>query len=746
MAQMRNFLASKSPSQDLVYTNCAIVNAADWDSRVQHILLQANGKDFIFTIRPDAAVKPGEIGFGDPQRKWALISIGQHVHARAFAFYPEQYLASVTLEIDFYSKAKVTQDPLDTDKMAMDFQQQFPSLAVTKGQLLVFSHGGKPPLRLLVKSLGVIDLNAVTGNDKQKAKSSEPADGIGVTTPNIQVNFEKAEGAVITLTGKSLARVQRTNILNPDWNFEKMGIGGLDKEFSTIFRRAFASRVVPPDLIEKLGIKHCRGMLLYGPPGTGKTLIARQIGKMLNAREPQIVSGPSILDKYVGESEANIRKLFAAAEEEEKRMGPHSQLHIIIFDEIDAICKARGSVAGNTAVHDTIVNQLLAKMDGVDQLNNILVIGMTNRKDMIDEALIRPGRMEIQMEISLPDEYGRVQILNIHTARMREQNNLGPDVDIKELAEKTKNFSGAELEGLVRAAQSVAMNRLVKVGQKALVDEDALDKFKVNRNDFLHALEHDIKPAFGLNEEVLDRYIKNGIIVYDDSVTAVLELGNLYIQTVKASSREGLISLLLEGAPSSGKSCLAAKICKDSQFPFMKVCTPRDMIGFTETAKCMAIKKVFDDAYKSELSCVLVDDIEGLIDYAPIGPRFSNLVLQALLVLMNDPPPKNHKLLVLGTTACRGVLEELRLAPIFTRTVHVSNISTGDQIVKVLENLDIFAADDLKYIGKQLKNQRLWIGIKKLLAMCSAMMQVEREERVVRFLSELEAEGVSRGQ
>lgn len=105
-------------------------------------------------------------------------------------------------------------------------------------------------------------------------------------------------------------------------------------------------------------------------------------------------------------------------------------------------------------------------MDGVDQLNNILVIGMTNRRDMIDEALLRPGRMEIQMEISLPDEHGRVQILNIHTAKMREQKSMGADVDVKELATLTKNFSGAEIEGLVRAAQSSAMNRLVKVGQK----------------------------------------------------------------------------------------------------------------------------------------------------------------------------------------------------------------------------------------------------------------------------------------
>jgi hypothetical protein len=120
--------------------------------------------------------------------------------------------------------------------------------------------------------------------------------------------------------------------------------------------------------------------------GTGKTLMARQIGNMLNSREPKIVNGPQILDKYVGESEANIRRLFADAEEEEKRLGPNSGLHIIIFDEIDAICKSRGSVAGNSGVHDTVVNQLLAKIDGVEQLNNILVIGMTNRRDMIDEG------------------------------------------------------------------------------------------------------------------------------------------------------------------------------------------------------------------------------------------------------------------------------------------------------------------------------------------------------------------------
>ena len=124
-----------------------------------------------------------------------------------------------------------------------------------------------------------------------------------------------------------------------------------------------------------LELKHVRGMLLFGPPGTGKTLIARKIGQLLNAREPKIVNGPEILDKYVGEAEANIRKLFAEAEDEHRKYGIASALHVIILDEIDAICKARGSVAGSSGVHDTVVNQLLSKIDGVEELNNILVIG-----------------------------------------------------------------------------------------------------------------------------------------------------------------------------------------------------------------------------------------------------------------------------------------------------------------------------------------------------------------------------------
>ena len=130
------------------------------------------------------------------------------------------------------------------------------------------------------------------------------------------------------------------------------------------------------------------------------------------------ISGPEILNKFVGQSEENIRNLFKDAEEEYKKRGDNSALHIIIFDELDAICKQRGSKNDGTGVGDSVVNQLLAKMDGVEQLNNILVIGMTNRKDMIDEALLRPGRMEVQIEINLPDKDGRLQIFTIHTAKV----------------------------------------------------------------------------------------------------------------------------------------------------------------------------------------------------------------------------------------------------------------------------------------------------------------------------------------
>lgn len=549
------------------------------------------GQRFVFAIERHPDIPRNAVGFSLVQRKWATLSINQDIDVKPFSFDTRknaECIVNVVLEVDFVQKKITTTDPYDTDQMAKDFLMQFAGLALTVGQPLVFSFQDKKLLGLAVKTLEAVDVNAY----KDTAHMEPKATRFGRLLGNTVVTFEKAENSSVNLVGKSKGKVVRQSIINPDWDFGKMGIGGLDKEFNAIFRRAFASRVFPPELVEQLGCKHVKGILLYGPPGTGKTLMARQIGKMLNAREPKIVNGPQILDKYVGESEANIRRLFAEAEEEEKKLGPNSGLHIIIFDEIDAICKARGSVAGNSGVHDTVVNQLLAKIDGVEQLNNILVIGMTNRRDMIDEALMRPGRLEVQMEIGLPNEGGRFQILNIHTKRMRDFNKINPDVDNRELATLTKNFSGAEIEGLVRAAQSTAMNRLIKAATKVEVDPEAMEKLMVNRQDFLHALENDIKPAFGTAAEALENFLSRGIINWGTPVSSLLEDGSLYIQQARAPESHGLVSILLEGPPNAGKTALAAQLAKMSDFPFVKVCSPEDMVGFTESAKCLQIRKV----------------------------------------------------------------------------------------------------------------------------------------------------------
>ncbi|XP_046631152.1 vesicle-fusing ATPase 1-like [Daphnia pulicaria] len=729
--------AGKCPTDELSLTNCAVVNPQDFNDSVKHVEVSTSpGQCFVFTVKSHRDVPPSTIGFSLLQRKWATLSLLQDIDVRPFQFDTNQHtLANIVLEVDFLQKKSTTLEPYDSDAMAREFLAQFHHQSFSVGQQLVFQFQEKKLLILIVKELEGADINAMRSGAKE-IKSRKVR--IGQCFPNTMIVFDKSEGSSVNLVGKSKGKTVHHSIINPDWDFQNMGVGGLDTEFNAIFRRAFASRVFPPEIVEQLGCKHVKGILLYGPPGTGKTLMARQIGKMLNAREPKIVNGPQILDKYVGESEANVRRLFAEAEEEEKRLGPNSGLHIIIFDEIDAICKSRGSVAGASGVHDTVVNQLLAKIDGVEQLNNILVIGMTNRRDMIDEALLRPGRMEVQMEIGLPSETGRAQILKIHTARMRDNKKIASDVDLQELAVLTKNFSGAEIEGLVRAAQSTALNRLIKASNKVEVDPEAGEKLMVDRGDFLHALETDIKPAFGTSSEALELYITRGIINWGEPIRSLLEYG--VILTQQARSGFGLVSVLVEGPPNAGKTALAAQLAKNSDFPFIKICSPDDMVGFSESAKCLQIRKFFDDAYRSELSCILVDNIERLLDYGAIGPRYSNVVLQALLVLLTKQPPKGRKLLVFCTTSRRQVLEEMEMLSTFTAVLRVPNISTCEQLIAVLEETDAFSKSQIAAIARKVANRRLFIGIKKLLGMIEMAKHFDEERRVFDFLTQLEVE------
>lgn len=654
-------------------------------------------------------VAPRTIGTALLQRQWAALSAeGQDVTVEAFD--PQQfgtalYLGGVDIELDFLSRSMAVPDLFDSDEMQATFQTAFTAHLLSPGQILVFEFHGHN-LRATVRGLSSMD--------------QVPGSELGLVTPQTQINFFQAPNSPLQL--KASGKRPRANaILQPNFKFEDMGIGGLDSEFSAIFRRAFASRIFPPDLVEKLGIQHVKGLLLYGPPGTGKTLMARQIGKMLNAREPKVVNGPEILSKYVGASEENVRKLFAEAEAEQKAKGDESGLHIIIFDELDAICKQRGSTGGGTGVGDSVVNQLLSKMDGVDQLNNILLIGMTNRLDMIDEALLRPGRLEVHMEINLPDEHGRLQILNIQTAKMRNNNIMDADVRLDELAALTKNFSGAEIAGLVKSATSFAFNRHVKVGTVAGISDD-VENMRVNREDFLCALD-EVKPAFGVAEEELQQVVRNGIMHYAPHIDVILRDGQLRVEQVRTSARTSLVTALLHGPPGSGKTALAATIAMASDFPFIKLVAPENMVGMNEQGKIAYLNKVFNDAYKSPLSIVVLDSLEKIIEWNPIGPRFSNPVLQALAVLLGKQPPKDRRLLVLGTTSNKTMLTEMDLGDAFLADIRVPSITSLRSIDHVLRETQLFDNEAAHARCLQLlahaglgQEGRLAIGIKKLLS------------------------------
>jgi vesicle-fusing ATPase len=733
--QRNIFISAKLQNPKLSFTNRVYFSKADYDPKTTpyvKIARQDGRQDvFLFAGDVDVNVQPGHVSFSLHQRKFTEISLEREVHVFPLPDNQKQYIVGMTVLIDYLNPPKESPGPLDTDAMAREFSMAFSTTAFTVGQSLVFKYelNGKEVTFLIdVKEINVMGKDGTTTN---KAN-------YGILLPDAAIVFDKKPESTISLIGKSKGKSVQRALINPDWDFQKIGIGGLDKEFADIFRRAFASRVFPPEYSEQLGIKHVRGILLYGPPGTGKTLIARQIGKMLNAREPKIVNGPEILNKYVGESEANMRKLFADAEEEYKRCGSNSGLHMIIFDEIDAICKQRGSQAGSTGVHDTMVNQLLTKLDGVEQLNNILVIGMTNRRDMIDEALLRPGRMEVQLEISLPDEHGRVQILKIHTARMQEFNYLAGDVDIAEIARRTKNFSGAEIEGLVRAAQSSAMNRLIKVGSKVEIDEDAVDKLKITMDDFDYALEHDIKPAFGTADDVLEAFLRRGLVNWGPEVDEILKTGKMLARETTDPGNPGFTKALFAGAANTGKTYLASRIAKDADFPFIKVCTPQKMIGFSETAKCQIINRMFNDAYKSPLSILIIDDLERLMDYTPIGPRFSNLVLQALLVLLNQEPPKGHRLLVLATSSSMDFLREVDLVSRFPKIVRVRQLRHLDEVMSVADESNLFSDDELRWIKHELGKIENFppVGIKSLLQIIAFVRASDEPAKT--FVSQIE--------
>ena len=244
-------------------------------------------------------------------------------------------------------------------------------------------------------------------------------------------------------------------------------IGGLEEAKSKL-QETVELPLKEPEIFKEAGIKAPKGILLTGPPGTGKTLLAKAIATESEANFIS-VKGPELISKWVGESEKAIREIFKKA----KQVSPT----VIFFDEFDSIAQVRGSSMGNNA-NDKIVNQLLTELDGLEELTGVSIIAATNRADLIDEALKRPGRLDSIVDIPMPDEKTREEILKIHTKNMPLEKNI----DFKKLSKQMEGFSGADIEGVSQRVGLEAIKRRkskddkLKITQKMF--EDNIQAFK----------------------------------------------------------------------------------------------------------------------------------------------------------------------------------------------------------------------------------------------------------------------------
>lgn len=597
-------------------------------------------------------------------------------------------------------------------------KQRFGGTPLNSNQNLVLNFMGRT-FYMITDGLEIDPLGPM--NDDENAIKNYVS--IGFLAPDTNVELACTHPKI-----KIKSKIMKTkSVTKLGFNFDKMGVGGLDKEISDIFRRAFTTRLYPAEYLQKYGINHVKGMLLYGPPGTGKTLIARTLANALNVKEFKVVNGPELFDKYVGETEKKIRDLFIEAEKDQKENGDDAGLHVIAFDEIDSICRARGTINSGTGVHDGAVNQLLTKIDGVESLNNIIVIGMTNRKDLIDEAILRPGRLELHIEIGLPDEKGRLSILQIHTRKMKENKVLDDDVDLELIAKLTKNYTGADIESMVKLACS---NALSGGGKFGLEKVDLTKEHKVTLQNFKDAIA-EIQPMFGINSTELENCLQFGMINYGENYEILsTKISSLFTQ-IKNSTSISLLSVLLEGESGCGKTALASYLALHSGFPYVKIISPESLVKYMEGGKYSSISTIFEDGYKSPSSIIILDNIEKLIEYIKIGPRFSNLILQTILVYIKKlPPKKGKKVLIIGTTSMASQLEDLGVVSAFDRVIHVPNLKK-EEILNVLNNYEC-DPDEKEKIANLVQNS----PIKQLLFLIDRAMQKSKKLLYENFASE----------
>jgi transitional endoplasmic reticulum ATPase len=429
-------------------------------------------------------------------------------------------------------------------------------------------------------------------------------------------------------------------------------IGGLTDEIKKV-REMIELPLRHPEIFEKLGIEAPKGVLLYGPPGTGKTLLAKAVANESNAHFISI-SGPEIMSKFYGESEARLREIFKEAKEKSPS--------IIFIDEIDSIAPKREEVTGE--VERRVVSQLLSLMDGLEARGKVIVIAATNRPNAIDPALRRPGRFDREIEIKVPDKKGRKDILLIHTRNMP----LSDDVNLDKTASISHGYVGADLEYLCKEAAMKCLRRLLP--ELNMEDEklppETLDKLIVSGEDFQNAI-REVTPS-GMREV----FIENPDVSWD-------EVGGL--ETVKRELQEAVEwpmkyptlytklghrmprGILLHGPSGTGKTLLAKAVATESEANFISVRGPELLSKWVGESE-RGVREIFRRARQASPCVIFFDEIDSIAPIRGVGGEtaVTERVVSQLLTEL-DGIESLHGVVVLAATNRADMIDTALLRP-----------------------------------------------------------------------------------
>ena len=429
-------------------------------------------------------------------------------------------------------------------------------------------------------------------------------------------------------------------------------IGGLTDEIKKV-REMIELPLRHPEIFEKLGIEAPKGVLLYGPPGTGKTLLAKAVANESNAHFISI-SGPEIMSKFYGESEARLREIFKEAREKSPS--------IIFIDEIDSIAPKREEVTGE--VERRVVSQMLSLMDGLEARGKVIVISATNRPNAIDPALRRPGRFDREIEIRVPDKKGRKDILAIHSRNMP----LTDDVNIDKLASVSHGYVGADLEYLCKEAAMKCLRRLLPILdlQEEKLPPETLDKLIVNGDDFSKAL-MEVIPS-GMREV----FIENPDVKWEDiggldevkrelqeAVEWPMKYPGLYDKLGHKMPR----GILLHGVSGTGKTLLAKAVATESEANFISVRGPELLSKWVGESE-RGIREIFKRARQSSPCVIFFDEIDSIAPIRGAGgeTQVSERVVSQLLTEL-DGMENMHGVVVLAATNRADMIDPALLRP-----------------------------------------------------------------------------------